>query len=135
VLDVSGVGQWLSEWASSPGFGGLAAVVAAVIAYRAAARAARAAERNAAEDREQRERAERKSQWWKRAVWALDLTLSRRNAVRTVGYQMLDALARSEWADEHEKDVIAAATLRSLRNSRTRDTWTRILNLEWKDRP
>lgn len=108
------VWDWLGEWAQSPGFGGLAAVVAAVIAYRAARKAADTQRTNAAKDREQRERAERKNQWWARAQWALDLTLSPDTETRTVGYDMLDALAGSEWADQHEADLIAAATDRAL---------------------
>lgn len=81
--------DWLGAWAQSPGFGGLAAVVAAVIAYRAARKAADTQRVNAAADRAQRERAERKNQWWARAQWALDLTLSQDTETRTVGYDML----------------------------------------------
>jgi len=106
--------DWLGAWAQSPGFGGLAAVVAAVIAYRAARKAADAQRANAEDDRRQRERAERKSQWWARAQWALDLTLSQDPEARVVGYDMLEALANSEWAEEHEADLIAAATDRAL---------------------
>lgn len=94
-----GVGRWLSEWIRTPGFGGAAAVVAAAIAYAGVRRNARV----------QRE-ASRKEQWWDRAKWALDLTLSNVPEEREVGYAMLDALADSEWAQEHESDVIAAAT-------------------------
>lgn len=40
-----------------------------------------------------------------------------------IGYEVLDALARSEWASEHEGDVIAAATHDSLGdNVRALDT-------------
>jgi len=111
---MAGVGHWLSTWATSPGFGGAAAVVAAAVAYAAARRTAREQRKNADNDRAQRDRAERKAQWWSRAQWALDLTLSEDTETRAVGFNVLDALAQSEWADEHEGDVIAAATERAL---------------------
>jgi hypothetical protein len=91
--------DWLREWLLSPGFGGAAAVLAAAIAFVAARRQA-----------EVNRIAGRKEQWWKRAEWALDLTLSDKSENRIVGLDTLDALSRSEWAAEHEGDVIAAAT-------------------------
>lgn len=97
------LGSWFIPWAQTPGFGGAAAVVAATIAFSAARHQARV----------QRE-SQRKEQWWKRAEWALNLTLDDRAEVRTVGYRTLSALAASEWASEHEGDVIAAATSKSL---------------------
>lgn len=111
---IGAVGGWLGDWAQSAGFGGVAAVVAAVIAFKAANRSAVAARATASADRTQRERAERKAQWWLRAQWALDLTLSQDTETRTVGFQVLEALATSEWAEEHEADIIAAATERAL---------------------
>lgn len=97
-LDVHLV-RWLADWSRSAGFGGVAAIAAATIAYRAARQNAR-----------RQEKADRKAQWWARAQWALDLTLSDDPHAQEVGFGMLDALANSEWADEHEGDVIAAAT-------------------------
>lgn len=91
--------DWLREWLLSPGFGGAAAVLAAAIAFIAARRQA-----------EVNRIASRKEQWWKRAEWALNLTLSDKSENRIVGLDTLDALSRSEWAAEHEGDVIAAAT-------------------------
>ena len=91
--------DWLREWLLSPGFGGAAAVLAAVIAFFAARRQA-----------EVNRIAGRKEQWWKRAEWALNLTLSDKSENRIVGLDTLDALSRSEWVAEHEGDVIAAAT-------------------------
>ncbi|WP_157943939.1 hypothetical protein [Blastococcus atacamensis] len=111
---MSDVVGWLGAWVQSPGFGGVAAVIAAIIAFKAATRAATAARTTAAQDRLQRERAERKAQWWLRAQWALDLTLSSDSETRTVGFRVLEALADSEWAEEHEGDIIAAATERAL---------------------
>lgn len=90
---------WLGEWLMSPGFGGLAAVVAALLALwgvQTNVRSQRAATR--------------KQQWWERARWALNLTLSEQTSEREVGFAVLDALANSEWAQEHESDVIVAAT-------------------------
>lgn len=99
ALDVD-LYRWLSDWSRSAGFGGVAAIIAATIAYFAARQNAR-----------RQERADRKNQWWARAQWALDLTLRTDDAhAQEVGFDMLSALAKSEWAGEHEGDVIAAAT-------------------------
>lgn len=98
ALDVN-MWRWLSTWSRSAGFAGTAAIVAATIAYLAARQNAN-----------RQERADRKAQWWARAQWALDLTLSDDEHARTVGFTMLDALASSEWAGEHEADIIAAIT-------------------------
>jgi hypothetical protein len=78
------IGSWFIPWAQTPGFGGAAAVAAATIAFAAARHQARV----------QRE-SQRKEQWWKRAEWALNLTLDERAEVRTVGYNTLSALAAS----------------------------------------
>ena len=99
VTSLDATVDWLREWLLSPGFGGAAAVGAAVIAFVAARRQA-----------EVNRVASRKEQWWKRAEWALNLTLSDKSENRIVGLDTLDALSRSEWAAEHEGDVIAAAT-------------------------
>jgi hypothetical protein len=88
---------------TSPGFGGAAAVVAAVIAFIGVSRNLKA-QRNA----------NRKQQWWERARWALDLTLDDDSSTRAVGFEVLDALARSEYADEHEAEVIDAAVSATL---------------------
>jgi hypothetical protein len=98
-----GIQQWVLEWLLSPGFAGAAAVLAAVIAYLAA-------RRQAAVNRE----TARRDQWWDRARWALDLTLIDDPECRIIGLATLGALATSEWAAEHEGDVIAAATERVL---------------------
>lgn len=97
-LDVDEV-TWFSAWLQSAGFGGLAAIVAATIAFGAARQGAR-----------RQERADRKNHWWARAQWALDATLHDSSANKKIGYDVLTALGRSEWADEHESDVIEAAT-------------------------
>ncbi|GAB3399279.1 hypothetical protein GCM10027515_05420 [Schumannella luteola] len=96
-------GSWFFPWVTSPGFGGFAAVIAAAIAF-AAARHQSASQRQA----------ERKEQWWKRAEWALNLTLSGESAIREVGYETLGSLSTSEYAAVHEADIISAATNRSL---------------------
>ncbi|WP_323958869.1 hypothetical protein GC088_09940 [Arthrobacter sp. JZ12] len=106
--------DWFLEWLQSPGFGGAAALLAAVIAYAASRRSASVQRKNALDDRIQREQAERKAQWWSRAQWALNLTLSEDSETRAIGFRVLEALGESEWADEHEGDVIAAATERAL---------------------
>ncbi|KQY61435.1 hypothetical protein [Nocardioides sp. Root140] len=99
------MGFWdaIGHWLTSPGFGGLAAVVAASIAYAGVKRSVRS----------QRD-ANRKQQWWERARWALDLTLSEDTTTRTIGLEVLDALGRSEYAGEHEYDVVEAAVAPTL---------------------
>lgn len=99
VVSVGEFWAWMSAWAMSPGFGGLAALAAAAVAYRGAVRSIR-----------NQRASTRKEQWWDRARWALDLTLSESGEERAVGFAVLEALASSEWAEEHETDVIAAAT-------------------------
>lgn len=53
--------------------------------------------------------ANRKQQWWERARWALDLTLAEDTTTRAIGLEVLDALSRSEYAGEHEFEVVEAA--------------------------
>lgn len=101
---------WWDSWLKSPGFGGLAAVFAAVIAFFAARLASRTSREQAEKDRTQRTVTERKSQWWARAQWALDLLKERETAIREMGLRVLEALGKSEWAGEHENDIIEAAT-------------------------
>ena len=98
ILDAGVTDFTFGQWLMSPGFGGLAAVAAASIAFFGVSRNVKV----------QRE-ANRKQQWWERAKWALDLTLNDDSTTRTVGFEVLDALASSEWAREHEYDVIEAA--------------------------
>lgn len=106
VLDDS---FWRSFFTSA-GFGGSAAVLAALIAYLAARQAANTARVQAEADREVTERRDRKAQWWLRAEWALNQVASGNTARAEIGQKVLEALAGSEWAEEHEFDIIAAAT-------------------------
>jgi hypothetical protein len=80
---------WFPDFAQSPGFAGCLAVVAAVIAYIATTRNAR------------------KEQWWKRAEYALNLTLSADDTTQITGLEMLDALKSN---NELEQRFIEAAT-------------------------
>lgn len=89
---------FLREWLTSAGFGGTAAVVAALVAYLGVRKTVRQQRLNA-----------RKDQWWERARWALDRTLSEDSRVRAVGFSVLEALGDSEYAAEHEFDVVDAA--------------------------
>lgn len=102
---------WLSGWLQSAGFGGVAAIVAATIAFAAARQGAR-----------RQERADRKDQWWARAQWALDATLLESPENKRIGYEMLAALGSSEWAEEHESDVVGVATRRLMPTSSARNS-------------
>jgi hypothetical protein len=88
----------LAEWSRSAGFGGSAAIVAAGIAYRAARANAR-----------RQHWVDRKVQWWARAQWALDRVLSDDRRTQVIGLDMLAALGHSEWAGEHEEELIEVA--------------------------
>lgn len=105
VLDKS----FRREFFTSAGFGGLTALAAAIIAYIATRRSAKSARDQAETDRAYSERRDRKAQWWARAEWALTQVVSDRGVSAGVGIAVLEALGQSEWADEHEADVIAAA--------------------------
>lgn len=111
ALSVALLGDALawSTFLTSAGFGGAAAVAAALIAFAAAAYGARSTRRQAEEGRRQLERQRRKEQWWSRAEWALSQVARGGNAA-VVGLRVLRALGSSEWADQHEADIIAAAT-------------------------
>ncbi|GIG36571.1 hypothetical protein [Cellulomonas pakistanensis] len=58
----------------------------------------------------QRDRADRREQWWRRAEWALGLTLSDDwEAVRR-GYAVLDHLVGSDLATADERGLLRAAS-------------------------
>jgi hypothetical protein len=80
---------WFPDFAQSPGFAGCLAVVAAVIAYTATTKNAR------------------KEQWWKRAEYALNLTLAAEETTQITGLEMLDALGSKT---KPERAFIEAAT-------------------------
>ncbi|MET4581582.1 hypothetical protein ABIE21_001072 [Conyzicola nivalis] len=65
---------WFPDFAQSPGFAGCLAVGAAGLAYHGTTKNAR------------------QEQWWKRAEYALNLTLSAEETTQITGLEMLDAL-------------------------------------------
>jgi len=56
----------------------------------------------------QRDRADRREQWWRRAEWALGLTLSDDREQMSRGYAVLTFLARSDLATREERHLLAA---------------------------
>lgn len=58
----------------------------------------------------QRGRADARDQWWKRAHWALDLTLSADYRHEAHGWAVLMHLSRSALAAEDERRFLAALT-------------------------
>lgn len=56
----------------------------------------------------QRDRADRREQWWRRAEWALGLTLSDDWKQMSRGYAVLAFLARSDLATRDERRLLAA---------------------------
>lgn len=57
----------------------------------------------------QRDRADRRDQWWKRAQWATDLTLSDDPHRRELGYTALAVLGASRLAGPEELDLLDVA--------------------------
>lgn len=62
----------------------------------------------------QRGRSDRRDQWWKRAQWALDLTLDEDPNRRAVGFAALEVLAESELARKEEIRLLEVAWLPEL---------------------
>ena len=58
----------------------------------------------------QRDRADRREQWWRRAEWALGLTLSGDEEAVRRGYAVLDHLVRSDLATDDERGLLRAAS-------------------------
>lgn len=56
----------------------------------------------------QRDRADQRDQWWKRAQWALELTLSDRAAETAHGFAMLTHLAHGHLASDDERALLAS---------------------------
>lgn len=81
---------WFPDFAQSPGFAGVLAVIAAWIAYSAARKNAR------------------ESQRWNRAETALTMTLSADSSVRKAGLQLLN-VSLGHTKDSAEREYIAAA--------------------------
>ncbi|WP_206445770.1 hypothetical protein [Agrococcus sp. KRD186] len=97
------------DFFTSSGFAGLAAVVAAIVAYAATRQSVRSSSAHARADRELAERRDRKAQWWARAEWALNQITTGDAGAAVIGLGVLDALGASEWANEHEVEIVAVA--------------------------
>lgn len=103
---------WTSNWLSSPGFGGLAAVVAAGVALAGARHQARL------------------NAWWQRVEWALGLYVKADAAdhERIAGAAAIEQLQSSRLARSDEKaflgEVMKAVTLDPLGDGLDRDDWS-----------
>ncbi|CDZ87489.1 hypothetical protein QM787_22265 [Rhodococcus ruber] len=83
----------LGKFATSPGFGGLMAVLAAVVAFYGVRSATRSSQRIARADRQQSFRTSQQDHWWEQARWALDLVVGNEDEEsRTLGYEALKTL-------------------------------------------
>jgi hypothetical protein len=60
---------------------------------------------------EQKAEADERSQWWERAQWALDASLSDDPFRKEIGLGVLDLLARSKLAGEEEAALIKLAAV------------------------
>lgn len=102
---------WTSDWLTSPGFGGMAAVVAAALALAGARHQARL------------------NAWWQRVEWAVTLYVNPQatEAERQTGASALEYLQGSRLARADEKGfvgaVMAAVTLDPLGNGLDQDDW------------
>ena len=54
----------------------------------------------------QRDLADRRDQWWKRFVWAYELTLAEDEQRRALGLEALELLARSRLAEAEEIELL-----------------------------
>jgi hypothetical protein len=94
---------WFPDFAQSPGFAGCLAVLAAGLAYYGTTQNAR------------------KEQWWKRAEYALNLTLSSEETTQITGLEMLDALKSKS---KREIAFIEAATQWFLNKAPTEEVFS-----------
>ena len=62
----------------------------------------------------QRDLADRRDQWWKRFIWAADLTLSEEDHRRDLGLRAMDLLASSAMAGDEEIDMLDTAVTAEL---------------------
>lgn len=69
----------------------------------------------------QRDRADRREQWWRRAEWALGLTLSDDREQMSQGYAVLAFLARSDLATRDEQGLLASLEEVGLKGQRWPD--------------
>lgn len=54
----------------------------------------------------QKDRSERRSEWWRRATWALDRTRGSEAEEIEIGWSVLDGLARSGLATATEEAIV-----------------------------
>jgi hypothetical protein len=80
----------------------LAAAVAGFIAWQAL---------------KQRSLADRRSEWWSRAQWALDASLSADMERKATGLGVLALLAKSHLATDEEIEILATAAIRPLQEA------------------
>lgn len=103
---------WTSAWLTSPGFGGMAAVVAAALALAGARHQARL------------------NAWWQRVEWAVTLYVNPKatEIERRTGASALEYLQESRLARSDEKGfvgaVVEAVTLDPLGNGLSQDDWS-----------
>ena len=74
----------------------------------------------------QRDLADRRDQWWKRFVWATELTRGDDPAAKDLGLDVLELLVRSELAGREELEILEAGLTAALveRSDVLDDGWT-----------
>lgn len=65
----------------------------------------------------ERRRADDRSEWWKRAQWALDASLSESTARQDLGFKMLKRLIRAGNIDKEDLELLDPAWLRTAASS------------------
>lgn len=104
--------QWLVEWAQTPGFGGVAAVLAAVIAGWVSWRNRRAADTQARHDRAEENGRAREARWWEQARWAAERVTA--DSAYDVDMAVASLQMLVEQQDDTEASDFAAAALDAL---------------------
>lgn len=56
----------------------------------------------------QKNTADRRSEWWRRTIWALERTLSSDNTEALLGWTMLNTLLRSTLATRDDAEIVQA---------------------------
>lgn len=108
-LDVvvhTGPADW---WVILAGLGPLAVLVAALLAFYINWRTLKQRRTADSEALEQKSEADSRSEWWRRAQWALDRALDDDKETKALGLATLDVLARSDLARKEELELFDIA--------------------------
>lgn len=69
--------------------------------------------------RQQKNRADKRSEWWRRATWALERTFSNDNAQQELGWMLLASLVGSRLATKDDSDIVQVISPNTRPSTRT----------------